>query len=261
MTGHHAPPPRPALGGLVLAGGAGARFGRPKAAVSFGGRSLVARAAEALRPHCDPVIVVARSDTPLPADLPAWSRVVLDRQGPAAALAALATGLAALDNDDVLVLGCDLVVDPIVISRLARMLAGSAATVSAGGTVQPLCGRYPRLAAQDVAEALVAADDLRARQLVTNMGAEVIDVPADSCQNLNTWVDAYAVALGVPMMSPDLVDAVLDLTRIVAHGTERKNGPLASYLAGYAAGAAAADRSAIARSAAEELIDDSGPAT
>lgn len=256
MTGHHASPPPSALGGLVLAGGAGMRFGRPKAAVSLGGRSLVARAAEALGPHCDPVVVVARSETPLPGDLPAGSQVVLDGEGPAAALAAVATGLAALDTDDVLVLGCDLIVDPTVISRLARMPAGAAAALSAGGTVQPLCARYPRLATQHAAEALVAAGDLRARQLVAVMDAEVIDVPEDACRNVNTWVDAYAVALGVPMMSPEVVKSVLDLTRMVAHGTERKNGPMASYLAGFAAGAAGANLAA-AVAAAEELIDTS----
>jgi hypothetical protein len=51
------------------------------------------------------------------------------------------------------------------------------------------------------------------------------------------WVQAYGEALaraaagGTALTGTD-VDAVLDLARVVAHGTERRNAPLATFLAG-----------------------------
>lgn len=47
-----------------------------------------------------------------------------------------------------------------------------------------------------------------------------------------SWLDRYAEALGVPALAAEDVDAILDLAREVAHGTERKNAPLATWLAG-----------------------------
>lgn len=49
---------------------------------------------------------------------------------------------------------------------------------------------------------------------------------------MDDWLDRYATALGVPPLDLAEVDAILDLARVVAHGTERKNAPLAAWLAG-----------------------------
>lgn len=51
------------------------------------------------------------------------------------------------------------------------------------------------------------------------------------------WLDGVADALGVARLSPAEVEQLLDLARVVAHGTERMNAPLATFLAGKAAGA------------------------
>ena len=48
--------------GCVLAGGAGRRFGRPKAGVRLGDRTLVERAVGALLPRCGRVVVVSRPE-------------------------------------------------------------------------------------------------------------------------------------------------------------------------------------------------------
>jgi len=48
------------------------------------------------------------------------------------------------------------------------------------------------------------------------------------------WLDGLADALGVNRLSPAEIDQLLDLARDVAHGTERKNAPLATFLAGRA---------------------------
>jgi hypothetical protein len=46
-----------------------------------------------------------------------------------------------------------------------------------------------------------------------------------------TWIDDYAKALGLELSEAE-VQTILDLARDVAHGTERKNAPLAAFLAG-----------------------------
>jgi hypothetical protein len=52
-----------------------------------------------------------------------------------------------------------------------------------------------------------------------------------------SFADDYAAALGRAAMTdisigPEEVDTLLDLARVVAHGTERRFAPLASYLVG-----------------------------
>lgn len=56
---------------------------------------------------------------------------------------------------------------------------------------------------------------------------------------MNDWLDRYAGALAQSMEGPARpglewgeTNVVLDLARIVAHGTERKNAPLATFVAG-----------------------------
>ena len=51
------------------------------------------------------------------------------------------------------------------------------------------------------------------------------------------WLDGVADALGVARLSPAEIEKILDLARVVAHGTERMNAPLATFLVGKAAGA------------------------
>ncbi|NNC74213.1 MAG: molybdopterin-guanine dinucleotide biosynthesis protein [Acidimicrobiia bacterium] len=50
------------------------------------------------------------------------------------------------------------------------------------------------------------------------------------------FLDEIAAALGVDGLDERGVEALLDLARDVAHGTERKNAPLASYLVGIPVG-------------------------
>jgi len=52
---------------------------------------------------------------------------------------------------------------------------------------------------------------------------------------MDDWLDRFATALGMPPIDTAEVETILDLAREVAHGTERKNAPLAAWLAGRAA--------------------------
>ena len=161
--------------GVVLAGGAGARFGRPKATVVLEGRTLVERAVAALAPLCERVVVVGRPEVPLP--VPS----VDDRPGPDCPLNALATGLAAVSADEVLVLACDL---PGAGPVLARLVAAPSAAVDPDGRAQPLCARYPRAAALAAADGLLAAGTLRLLPLLEILRATLVPAGADELHNV-----------------------------------------------------------------------------
>jgi hypothetical protein len=79
------------------------------------------------------------------------------------------------------------------------------------------------------------------------------------------WIDDYAEALtgdgGATISVPD-EEAILDFTRRVAHGSERKNAPLATFVAGWyvgsrvAAGAEPATAWAEAARLGDRLLED-----
>jgi hypothetical protein len=77
---------------------------------------------------------------------------------------------------------------------------------------------------------------------------------------MDDWLDRFADALAVARLGPAEVDAVLDLARVVAHGTERRNAPLATFLAGRAsAGREGGGEAAAALAVAQGLLGDGGP--
>lgn len=165
--------------GLVLAGGSGRRFGRPKATVLLDGMTLVERAVAALTPHCGRILVVGRPEVPLPV------ASVDDRPGPDCPLNALATGLGALHADEVLVLACDL---PDAGPVLARLVAAPSVAVDPSGRAQPLCARYPRLAALVAADALLGSGTRRLLPLLAVLGA--VPVAATTAELHNVTVPA-----------------------------------------------------------------------
>ena len=61
-----------------------------------------------------------------------------------------------------------------------------------------------------------------------------------------SWLKDYTSALGLEL-SDEEVQTILDLARDVSHGTERKNAPLAAFLAGRFVGAGGSLDEAVAR--------------
>jgi len=86
------------IAGLVLAAGAGRRFGRPKALVPYRGRLLVRRAADTLRDAgCSPVVVVlGASADEVRAAAPDLPEVVVNPDWSAGMGSSLRAGLSAL---------------------------------------------------------------------------------------------------------------------------------------------------------------------
>lgn len=66
---------------------------------------------------------------------------------------------------------------------------------------------------------------------------------------MDEWLTTYSDALGVEALDPETRSRILELARVVAHGTERKNAPLAAFVAGLHA--AGKDR----RAAVAEALD------
>jgi molybdenum cofactor guanylyltransferase len=141
--------------GVVLAGGEGRRFGRPKGEVVVGGATLAERAARALRPLCGSVIVSVARDTGNPA--PAYPAI--EDEGPRAGpLGGIAAAFTATGRADLLVLACDY---PAVGTSFLRTLLTEADAASdlvmpvdPSGRDHPLVALWRRGAQPVVREAL-----------------------------------------------------------------------------------------------------------
>lgn len=135
----------PRLLGAVLAGGAGRRFGGPKADVSVDGVSMVGRAVATLKAVVGEVVVV--SSRPVAS---VEVRVLPDRTPDAGPLGGLETALlhaVESGHDGVLLLACDLpLVPPDLLTAVSAALgdAPAAAPARAGGEdgIEPLCAVY-----------------------------------------------------------------------------------------------------------------------
>ena len=181
--------------GAVLAGGAGRRFGGPKAEAPVAGVSMVRRAAAALRPWVEEVIVVSSR----PLDDPP-GRVVPDRvaaKGPLGGLDAALAEACRLGLDGVFLLACDLpLVRPEVVGRVVAALgsASSAAPRRPPDGVEPLCAVY-RVGVAGQVEARLDQEDLAMHRLFREAGGVAVDLDdlgpesAQTFLNVNTPSD------------------------------------------------------------------------
>ena len=140
---------------IVLAGGAGTRLGRPKAAATLAGRPLVEHVLAAVRDGGLEPIVVAKADSVLP---PLDCRVVIEPAQPRHPLCGIIAGLEAIRDDGAVVCATDM---PFVTGALLRWLADldEPLAVIAG---QPLPARYGRAVVPVLRLALAKDESLRA---------------------------------------------------------------------------------------------------
>lgn len=167
--------------GLVLAAGAGSRFGRPKAAVEIGGEPLAVRAARALADGgCDPVVVVlgaALLEVPVPG-----AEVVVHEGWAEGMGSSLRAGLGALEGrgiDRAVVLLCD---QPGIGAAAVAALAAAAPGADALA-VATYGGRrgHPVVLGADHWQSVGvhAVGDVGARAYLEQQGAAVEEVPCD----------------------------------------------------------------------------------
>lgn len=136
------------VSGIILAGGASRRMGRPKALLPWGKSNLLQHLATAFEPRVDPLFIVSDGQMPLPT-LPSGVQVANDtipHQGP---LVGFAHGLKCAPEDRPLFLtGCDFpFIQPSIIDFLLDQLGDADAIVTQSANIlQPLAGLYqPRI--------------------------------------------------------------------------------------------------------------------
>lgn len=66
----------------------------------------------------------------------------------------------------------------------------------------------------------------------------------DAAMDAESWLAEFATRIGVPPLTADEIDALLNLARVAAHESERKAAPVACFLAAKA-GLSPADAFAI----------------
>lgn len=172
------------VAGLLLAAGAGRRYGMPKALVRLGGRLLVERGAETLREGgCDPVVVVlGAAAARVRAEALLGNALVVDNpEWPSGMGSSLGAGLRAtlsLGVDSALVLLVDLPgVTPAAVRRVAALASPDALVMAGYG---PRRG-HPVLLGREhwAGVAAAATGDVGARPYLAAHSAAVRVVPCD----------------------------------------------------------------------------------
>jgi len=168
--------------GAVLAGGKSARFGSDKALAELDGRTLIARAVDALSGWCEHVVVVGRETAPAPT-LPDWPR---SDMGPLAGLAAALHHAVDEGYDAVLSCGVDSVDLP---DNLLALLSPAPACLA----TQPVVGLW--LASDLPAVEMILSGEGKHSmfRLAEAIGARKVNL-ATPPANINTQADLAALA-------------------------------------------------------------------
>ncbi len=165
------------VGSIILAGGPSERMGQPKAGLDWGGQSMLLRAITELLDCSHPVVVVSRSpENELP-PLHTECDLVFDERPGEGPLAAIETGLRALDDrcDAALVTACDMpFLDDRAFAWLCDQLGDHSGVVPVvDGKPQPMAGIY-HVREIPAIHALVNGGERRAQALAELAGVHLI---------------------------------------------------------------------------------------
>jgi CTP:molybdopterin cytidylyltransferase MocA len=167
------------VAGLVLAAGAGRRFGGPKAVAIVAGQRLVDRAAQLVRAGgCAPILVVSGA---VPLDV-ADARVVENPQWMSGMGSSLRAGLAAASETDATAVVVALVDTPGVgVEAVRRLRAAHERGAAIAVATYDGLPRHPVLLGRDVWDeaSRLAAGDVGARALMNQRPELVVRVPCD----------------------------------------------------------------------------------
>jgi molybdopterin-guanine dinucleotide biosynthesis protein A len=177
------------LTGVLLVGGAGRRFGSPKALAQLDGHTLAERAWRTLGAATDQRIAVGKASDGL--DLP--FALTDDGSEVRAPLAGIVAGLRAAQSHVAVVLPVDMpLVTPEDIRALAEGCTGEAASPKTG----PLpCALRRR--ALPVLERRLAAGELTLRDAFAELDVRTVEVDEDTLANVNTPADLARLALRI----------------------------------------------------------------
>ena len=170
----------PGLTGVLLVGGAGTRFGSPKALARLGGETLAERAWRVLGDACDERIAVGKAADALGLPFPVLDDAI-DVRAP---IAGVVAGLRAAAHDVAVVLPVDA---PLVTAELLAELAAACRDVAVTQT-GPLPGAYRRTALP-LLEARLAAGELKLRDAIVELDSAVVQIDPELLANVNTPED------------------------------------------------------------------------
>ena len=158
---------RPAITGVVLAGGQSRRMGRDKRFIELGGLTLLDRVCAVLAEIFNEVLVVVAEPTPALRDSP--HRVVIDKIPGCATLGGLYTGLGEAKHNRVFAVACDMpFLNKAVIGRMIDL--GSAFDVvmaRLGDRLQPMHAIYSK-ACQSHMYDMIKRSNLKLQDLAAN---------------------------------------------------------------------------------------------
>jgi len=170
--------------GLVVAGGYSTRCGlAEKALLEVGDEPMLRRVVEALDPVVEDVVIDCRADQVAPFETalersPVEPRFVVDGEPDAGPIAGLATGFAAVESAETVVVSCDRPgVTPALFDQLLRTRREAdvaAALPAVDGCLQPLCGVYRTAALRDAVRAAVRAGDRRLCRIPRGLSRSVV---------------------------------------------------------------------------------------
>jgi len=170
--------PIPRHSGVLLAGGASRRFGRPKIVEPFDGAPLFHRPLRALIDSCDDVVMVIAPDAPEPV-LPEWAARVSFARDPVAyegPLPGTRAGLERVRGERAVLLAADM---PGVSAELLGLMVGHATAAGPNAVVlidagrrRPLPAALAVVPALALARTLLEGGERRLRALVEGLDPE-----------------------------------------------------------------------------------------
>lgn len=176
---------RQRLTGVLLVGGASARFGSPKALARLDGETLAERAWRVLGEACDEQIAVGKATDRLDLPFP----VLDDGTELRAALAGVVAGLRASTNPVAVFLPVDL---PLATPELVRRL-GEECEEAATTTAGPLPAAIAR-AALPVLERRLREGELKLRDAFDELSPRAVEADPAELVNVNQPEDLDALA-------------------------------------------------------------------
>jgi molybdopterin-guanine dinucleotide biosynthesis protein A/GNAT superfamily N-acetyltransferase len=191
------------LTGVLLVGGAGRRFGSPKALATLDGRTLAERAWQTLTDVAPERIAVGKAADGIELPFPLTD----DGTDVRAPIAGVVAGLRAARHELAVVLPVDM---PLIGADNLRALADGCT----GDAASPQTGPLPcalRRRALPVLEKRLAAGELTLRDALAGLGSRVVTLPEDTLVNVNTPSDLASLELRIVPFHPEHSDGFRDL--------------------------------------------------
>jgi molybdopterin-guanine dinucleotide biosynthesis protein A len=238
---------------LIVAGGKASRMGgldKAMLPLGLGGSSLLE---DVIKSCPGKVFIVGYPRESITAGDATWLPDLNPGAGPAAGIW---SGLVKVTSEYVFISAADQTLSAETVSKLIAVAEGvdGSWAIRSDGSGQPLCAV---VRTQLLRELLAPTQGINQSplRLLSSLKMVGVEVNPDQVVDFDTWQDVAKAVKGseamdqitqmwmarvATLLNVDqhevLVSELLDLTRDVAHGVERKSAPLTTFLLGYAAG-------------------------